>query len=79
MATTACSARPRSLISRHYVASLESKLSQKGHLHICVADRHRLVKLALDNFSVGEGAREQEVEQDEDKDEGSSEDKEEGP
>ncbi|PVH70199.1 hypothetical protein DL98DRAFT_598027 [Cadophora sp. DSE1049] len=64
------------------VASPETQLSQEGHLHTGrgVADEHELVDHALDTFLIDEGARrQQEVEQEQEKDKGNSEDGDEGP
>jgi hypothetical protein len=67
---------------RHCRASPETQLSREGRLHTGrgVADEHELVDHALDTLLIDEGARkQQEVELGQEKDEGSSEDEDEGP
>jgi hypothetical protein len=65
---------------RHCRASPETQLSQEGRLHTGrgVADEHELVDHALDTLLIDEGARKQQ-EGEQEKDEGNSEDEDEGP
>jgi hypothetical protein len=75
-ATTSFSSQP----PHHARASPETQLNQEGHLHTGrgVADVHELIDHALDTLLIDEGARKQQVVEQE-KDEGNSEDEDEGP
>ncbi|KUJ16852.1 uncharacterized protein LY89DRAFT_669299 [Mollisia scopiformis] len=68
--------------SLHRKASLKTQRSQEGRLHTGrgVADEHELIDHALDTLLIDEGARkQQEVEHEQKKDDGNTEDEDEGP